>query len=231
MPFSPSTRLPSFSEGLADTLAELMRVSTQLSQRLHPATASSLAELLRLTNSYYSNLLEGNVTRPRDIERALAEQLDEDRRTRDLQREAAAHVQVQRAIDDRYARGELSEPAAKEFICWIHRAFYDGAPEAMLRIERNDGTDYTMVPGDLREESFQDNVVGRHRPPSSSAVGGFMAYFEEQGIEASRMRLSQGGPYEPVTTSEDEFRHQNARVDIFLLDEYVRDANGNTAAK
>ena len=58
-----------------------------------------------------------------------------------------------------------------------------------------------------------------------------MAYFEEQGIEASRMRLSQGGPFEPATTSEDEFRHQNARVEIFLLDEYVRDATGNTASK
>lgn len=174
------TRLPSLPEGLADTLAELMRVSTQLSQRLHPATASSLAELLRLTNSYYSNLIEGNVTRPRDIERAMAEQLDEDRRTRDLQNEAAAHVRVQRAIDDRYARGELSEPAATEFICWIHRAFYDGAPEAMLRIERDDGTDYSMVPGGLRQESFQNNVVGRHRPPSSSEVGSFMAYFEER---------------------------------------------------
>src|SRR5687768_15377661 len=92
----------------------------------------------------------------------------------------STHVRVQRAIDDLYARGELSEPAATEFVCWIHRAFYDGAPEAMLRIERNDGTDYSMVQGDLRQESFQDNVVGRHRPPSSSVVGGFMAYFEEQ---------------------------------------------------
>ena len=58
-----------------------------------------------------------------------------------------------------------------------------------------------------------------------------MAYFEEQGIESARMRLSQGGPYEPITTSEDEFRLQNARVEIFLLDEYVRDASGNAAGK
>lgn len=58
-----------------------------------------------------------------------------------------------------------------------------------------------------------------------------MAFFEEQGIEPARMRLSQGGPYEPVTSSEDEFRFQNARVEIFLLDEYVRDGTGNTASK
>jgi Fic family protein len=174
------TRLQSFSEGLANTVAEVMRISTELSQRLHPATAANLAELLRLTNSYYSNLIEGNVTRPRDIERALAEQLDENRRTRDLQREAAAHVRVQREIDELHARGQLGEPAATEFVCWIHRSFYEGAPEAMLRIKRGDGTEYSMLPGGLRREPFQDNVVGRHRPPSSSVVTAFMRYFEEQ---------------------------------------------------
>jgi len=174
------TRLESFSEGLANTLTEVMRSSTELSQRLHPATAANVAELLRLTNSYYSNLIEGNATRPRDIERALAEQLDDDRRTRDLQREAAAHVRVQREIDDRYVHGTLGEPAAIEFICWIHRSFYEGASAAMLRIERSDGADYSMVPGELRQEVVQDNVVGRHWPPSSPAVAAFMAYFEER---------------------------------------------------
>ena len=31
----------------------------------------TLAELLRATNTYHSNLIEGHNTRPRDIERAL----------------------------------------------------------------------------------------------------------------------------------------------------------------
>jgi Fic family protein len=109
-------------------------------------------------------LIEGNVTRPRDIERALAEELDEDRRTRDLQREAAAHVRVQRDIDERHAQGELGEPASIEFIRGIHRAFYDGAPEALLRIQRKHATDYSMVPREFFREPHQDNVVGRHLP-------------------------------------------------------------------
>jgi Fic family protein len=174
------TRLEAISDRLADTLADIIRFSTQLSQRLHPRTAGSLADLLRLTNSYYSNLIEGNVTRPRDIERALVEELDDDRRTRDLQREAAAHVRVQRDIDERHARGELGEPASTEFIRGIQRAFYDGAPEAMLRIQRKHAADYVMVPGELRREPYQDNVVGRHLPPSSAAVEAFMQHFERQ---------------------------------------------------
>jgi Fic family protein len=174
------THLESIPARLADALSEVTHLSTQLSQRLHPTTAANLTDLLRLTNSYYSNLIEGNVTRPRDIEKALAEQLNEDRRTRDLQREAAAHVRVQQQIDEMHARGELSEPASVDFVCWLHRAFYEKAPDAMLLIERSDGTTYSMVPGELRHQSFQDNVVGRHLPPSSVVVETLMRYFESK---------------------------------------------------
>jgi Fic family protein len=187
------THLESIPERLADTISEVTRVSTQLSQRLHPTSAASLAQLLRLTNSYYSNLIEGNVTRPRDIERGLADQLDDDLRARDLQREAAAHVRVQQQIDEMHTRGDLSEPASVEFIQWLHRTFYGEASEAMLLIKRSDGSAYTMVPGELRCEPSQDVVVGRHQPPSSAVVESFLRYFENQfrmtGIGRARQIL------------------------------------------
>jgi Fic family protein len=125
-------------------------------------------------------LLSIDVTRPRDIERALAEQLDEDRRTRDLQREAAAHVRVQREIDRQCAGGQLKEPVPVEFIRCLHHSFYEGAPEAMLRIERSNAADYVMVPGAFRSEARQDNIVGRHLSPASAAVESFMLHFAEQ---------------------------------------------------
>ena len=64
-----------------------------------PAPPSNLADLVRIMNTYYSNLIEGHDTRPRDIERALAGELDKDEGRRDLQLEAAAHVRVQREVD------------------------------------------------------------------------------------------------------------------------------------
>jgi Fic family protein len=73
-PCFPST-LPT---ELVDVIAELARISAVLGQRLHPTTAVSLAELVRVMNCYYSNLIEGHNTRPRDIERALAAELDGD---------------------------------------------------------------------------------------------------------------------------------------------------------
>ncbi len=47
-----------------------------LGARLHPQSAAGIAELVRLTNCYYSNLIEGHSTTPREIERALQDRLD-----------------------------------------------------------------------------------------------------------------------------------------------------------
>ena len=173
-------QLESIPDQLADLVADLVGRATRLDGRLHPATAASLADLLRLTNCYYSNLIEGHVTRPRDIERALAEDLDADRRRRDLQREAAAHVRVQRAIDERFARGVLGESASVDTVVWIHREFYHDAAESMLTVERPGGVNLRMEPGAFRSRPEQDNVVGRHQPPSSEAVLSFMDYFERR---------------------------------------------------
>ena len=42
---------------------------------------------------------------------------------------------MQREIDRLHAAGDLPEPASVDFIRWLHRAFYEDAPEAMLLIE------------------------------------------------------------------------------------------------
>jgi hypothetical protein len=45
-----------------------------------------LIDFLRITNTYYSNLIEDHNTHPLDIERAMVQQDDEDPAKRDLQR-------------------------------------------------------------------------------------------------------------------------------------------------
>ncbi|WP_430450568.1 hypothetical protein [Rhodophyticola sp.] len=57
---------------LADLSVDIQREATGLGQGLHPDSAAELADLVRVMNCYYSNLIEGHNTRPRDIERALA---------------------------------------------------------------------------------------------------------------------------------------------------------------
>ena len=100
---------------IADRTVRLGVKATQLGERLQPQTAANLADLVRVMNCYYSNLIEGHNTRPRDIERALREQIDEEHR--DLQLEARAHIRVQAEIDQLAATGKLPEPTSSEFIC------------------------------------------------------------------------------------------------------------------
>jgi Fic family protein len=172
-------RLEETSEAIADVVADLSAASAKLGVGLHPRTAANLADLVRLMNTYYSNLIEGHNTRPEDIARALEGQLNQDEGRRNLQLEAAAHVRVQMEIDRFAADGKLGEPASVEFIEWLHREFYRGAPEDMLRIRSNDTT-FIMVPGEWRSKPEHDVAIGRHVPPSSERVDDFMRYFEQR---------------------------------------------------
>ena len=45
---------------IADLTASLADATTKLGNRLHPEAAASLADLVRVMNCYYSNLIEGH---------------------------------------------------------------------------------------------------------------------------------------------------------------------------
>jgi len=173
------TRLEAPTSEIVDLVAEIAFAATRLGHGLHPRTAAQLAGLVRIMNTYYSNLIEGHDTRPREIERALVGEFEVEGARRDLQIEAAAHVRVQGEIDAQAAAGSLPEPASREYLCGLHRAFYRDAPESALLIRGGRGT-YVMVPGEFRSSPAHDNVVGLHLPPSSARVDDFMRYFEQR---------------------------------------------------
>lgn len=176
--FEPA-RLENPPEAVADLVAELSASSAKLGQSLHPRTAANLAGLVRIMNTYYSNLIEGHDTRPRDIERALAGEFDKDRARRNLQMEAAAHVRVQAEIDRLAAQDQLPEPASREFLKWLHREFYRDAPESMLRVQ-GASREFTMTPGKWRSRPEHDVAIGRHVPPASQHVEEFMRHFADR---------------------------------------------------
>jgi Fic family protein len=172
-------RLEDVPEDISNVVAELSAASATLGRALHPRTAANLGALVRVMNTYYSNLIEGHNTRPKDIERALAGDLDVNHERRNLQIEAAAHVRVQAEIDRMDEEDRLPEPASTDFIRWLHREFYRDAPEEMLRIE-GAGRSFIMRPGEWRSEPEHDVSVGRHQPPSSGRVNDFMTYFADR---------------------------------------------------
>lgn len=171
-------------------IADLAASSATLGKALHPRTAANLADQVRVMNTYYSNLIEGHNTRPRDIERALAGEFDEDQGRRNLQLEAAAHVRVQREVDRMGNQGALPPPASREFILWLHREFYRGAPQSMLLI-KTEQTELRMEPGEWRSHPEENINVGRHVPPTSASVAEFMRYFEERFRVQSMGRATQ----------------------------------------
>lgn len=173
------TLLDGIPPKIADVMAELTSKAATLGAALHPRTAQQLASLVRVMNSYYSNLIEGHVTRPRDIERALSGDLDVDEGRRNFQIEAATHVRLQEHIDRLFAESELPDPVSPDFLRDLHRRFYEGAPEAMLLIKADHHT-FVMEPGRFRTKPEEDVQVGRHQPPSSERVEVFMQRFAER---------------------------------------------------
>lgn len=165
---------------LVETANRLIQASQTLGRNLPSRTLADLAAMVRMMNSYYSNRIEGNNTRPRDIERALAGDYDADPERRALQQEHAAHVRLQAEIDRQAATGTLGDPSDPAFIRWLHRAFYDGATDDMLTL-RHAGQEVRFVPGEWRHGDVE---VGAHVPPPHEAVTAFMAHFH------SRFRLN-----------------------------------------
>src|SRR5213596_2845277 len=77
---------------LDEPAIELVRKASALAGHLNPTVQRSLGALVRSMNCYYSNLIEGHDTHPRDIDRALRDDYSNDAEKRELQLEAKAHI-------------------------------------------------------------------------------------------------------------------------------------------
>lgn len=100
---------------LADLAVEIQREAATVGNGLNQDSLAELADLVRMMNSYYSNLIEGHDTRPVDIEKALTGvQIEPEKRP--LALEAKAHVEVQRAIDVAHMTNKLPKPVSTKFI-------------------------------------------------------------------------------------------------------------------
>jgi len=170
-PFMPAEG----AEVLENLAFDLAREASELSGQLHPTVRLSVADLVRSMNCYYSNLIEGHNTHPREIDRALSADYSADPHRRDLQLEARAHIEVQRMID---ARADLPRPpASRAFIEWTHREFCSRLPESLLTVENPDTKErLPVVPGELRQRGV---AIGRHVPPPAADLPAFMDRFEQ----------------------------------------------------
>lgn len=160
---------------LTDLALDLAQKSSAFRHSLPQSLVSSLADLVRSMNCYYSNLIEGHYTHPIDIERALKGDYSQDAKKRDLQLEAKAHIEVQQWIDKGGLRGRTATSSSA--IIEIHRRFCGHLPNDLLLVnDTTPGKRLRVIPGGLRQ---QDVAVGRHIPASSPAVPRFLERFEQ----------------------------------------------------
>lgn len=159
---------------IVDLAFELAQKSAGFRRSLPASMVSSLADLVRSMNCYYSNLIEGHNTHPVEIERALKGDYSGESGKRDLQLEARAHIAVQAWIDGGALQGRATQV---ENIREIHRRFCEMLPDDLLWVEDPaSGERLRVVPGELRR---RDVKVGRHVAVSPGALPRFLHRYEE----------------------------------------------------
>jgi len=168
--------MPAAGGELTEISLDTYRKSASLGGQLHPTTRKGLVEFLRLTNSYYSNLVEGHYTHPVDIERAIKDDFAADPALRNRQMEARVHIEVQKIIEAKMDAGEI-RVSTSDFIRLIHRLFYERLSKDFWVVRNEEtGEQQDVVPGHFRQAAVK---VGRHIPPAPGEISGLVDRFVE----------------------------------------------------
>lgn len=167
---------PSQTGELEDLAREIVAASARLEGRLAPVVLEEIRKLLRVINSYYSNLIEGHSTHPIDVERAMKNDYSSDLDKRDLQIESLIHIELQEKIIERLSSEPETNIVSKDFLLWIHGNFYEKLPESLLYVVGGSGETAFVEAGKLRERFVE---VGRHLPPVPESIEAFLKRFAE----------------------------------------------------
>ena len=163
--FEPLMPTDARIEPLLAKAHDLSRVATTLAGTRVPP---ELRSMLRSMNSYYTNRIEGQHTRPHEIDQALHQDFSKDGALAAKQRLALAHIDAEADLEQRYvgAKGALALYST-EAVQELHRALFGRLPVADLETPENE----PIVPVQLRQ---QDVMVGQHVAPASTSVPLFL---------------------------------------------------------
>ncbi|MDP3139171.1 MAG: Fic family protein [Burkholderiaceae bacterium] len=149
---------------------DLRTEAARLTGACQAGVSRELARMLRSMNSYYSNKIEGEHTRPVEIEQAMAKVFSENREMARLQHLAVAHIETERWIyEQRMATADLYSGRA---LCAIHQHLFAqlDANDRIVRLHDVDGQVSEAVvvePGQIRT---RDVAVRRHIAPAWGAL-------------------------------------------------------------
>src|SRR5881394_3485593 len=118
----PSAMEPLLPKGqsgrLSELTCEILKASGRLTGQVHsPLMLKRVADLVREMNCYYSNLIEGHKTLPRDIERAMKQDFSRDETQHNNQELSLAHIAVEKLMEERL-KAHPVDIYSSDFLCW-----------------------------------------------------------------------------------------------------------------
>ena len=163
---------------LLEKASDLIREAASLGASAAPGAAVQLRELLRSMNSYYTNRIEGEHTRPSDIERALLKDFSKESDVARRQRLAVSHIQTEitceHLIQAKLDSGETVVPwlYSTQALEWLHLQLFGGLTPEDLTLA--DGS--LLTTGQVRTRGV---AVGIHEAPNAKALPAFLSRWEE----------------------------------------------------
>lgn len=177
MSFTPI--IPLELDGSIDTnilnLAEEVCIKSAMLKGTHNIfITNGIKELLRKTNSYYSNKIESEGTHPIDIDKAMNQDFSNDTRQRTLQILSIVHIDVQRSLEK--VSNQFENPYSSDILLHIHKEFYSKeGMESFLKIE-HENLKATMIPGELRHMNV---AIGKHTAPDTKFIEHYLNEYQE----------------------------------------------------
>jgi Fic family protein len=205
--------LPSKMTNLLSGLIDKIETEVQsLGEGINPFVLESVEHFMLPINSYYTNAMEGNPSRLRDIENA-SKKLSRDKQMRNYQLEHLAHIEVQKMMIKRITDEPKLEITSADFLCWMHSEFYKRLPESMRYAKTISGKTLPVCPGQLRDIPAE---VGKHQPPNgrkdvSRALQQFSQALSPQNVSGKMKFLSFAGSHHRLLWIH-PFRDGNGRV-------------------
>lgn len=193
---------------LIELIEEVKREAFDLAASIHPDTRAVLRRIVMMANALHSNAIEGHHASVGDVAHAMEGQ--NHAAVHPMTTEAIAHIRAERVVDrylvdpssiERSAQSHLRESleatpakpqiASSDFVKAAHKSLYLGMPDEFLKMQRPDGPEIAIVPGEFRKTPDEDVVVGRHQPPASDRVAEFMDHFTKRFAMVGKEDVSQ----------------------------------------
>lgn len=144
---------------------DLSRLATPIASTRVPP---ELRTLLRSMNSYYTNRIEGQHTRPYEIDHALRKDFSSNEALALKQRLAVAHIVAEQSLEQQYVGPDGAIALySTDAIENIHRELFAKLPASELTTPDGEA----IVPGKLREREV---TVGAHLAPTHTSINSFL---------------------------------------------------------